>query len=357
MIKYKNLVDMIEIEEDSNQFDIRQEKSKEIFDEFIKILSSKTNIKSLKFTSNSKKISNSSFEFDFNNKKYSLNMNYIKNSGTKNNNNKRFQIKNNLYLKNAINSYFAFLNIGKENLFFITKDITKFIENYIQKEVSKSYSSFWISYNDIRNFLNNKDDNLFIDKKGTLFSKDLNLLIDAFLNDYNNKNSESPAKLKTSFDEIDDEDIFDFVIDNFVENEVEDFDHNNIKNIDNNNKLKRDSRIISDFLKQNQFCKACDSTTTFRKRNEDIQYFEVHHFIPYNMKTQKNFKKTLDSKLNLVTLCANCHRKIHLSCKDEQIIVINKIADKIIGGTFIETYPEYNLDTLIKWYEDLYKKG
>ncbi|WP_338984479.1 HNH endonuclease signature motif containing protein [Spiroplasma endosymbiont of Diplazon laetatorius] len=352
---YKNIVDGLEIEENVNVFDERQKKSRVFFDIFIKSLYKRVKMSTLNFKSDSKKLSENYLKFEFQNKNYFINIVYLKNSGIFGNSNKRFQVKKKLFEDNSINSYFALLNIGEETLFFITSDISEFIKRYKNNSNKKdqSYSSYWVSYEDICNFvLKNTNIEFFVDHKGTIFSKNLEVLIDAYLSGNVITNKKNVIE---NFEDIENDDFFDYV--KLIEESIEDFDQKNIMSVDYNNKLKRDSKIVSDFLIANQFCRACSTKSTFTKKNELIQYFEVHHFIPYNNKTQMNFIKTLDSKINLVTLCPNCHKKIHLSSKEEQEKLIRDIAEKIVTDEFKDVYPEYNIEKLIKWYQDLFKRG
>ena len=47
-----------------------------------------------------------------------------------------------------------------------------------------------------------------------------------------------------------------------------------------------------------------------------LQFVEVHHLIP--MEKQNDFEDSLDVPENIVALCPNCHRKIHLASKSEK---------------------------------------
>lgn len=89
----------------------------------------------------------------------------------------------------------------------------------------------------------------------------------------------------------------------------------------NINYLQR-SRIYKDeALEQaNYQCEFNNSHTTFLVNNK--QYMEGHHLIPIS--NQNKFDKNLDTPINIISLCPNCHKMAHYG--DSNIIkdIINK---------------------------------
>ena len=58
-------------------------------------------------------------------------------------------------------------------------------------------------------------------------------------------------------------------------------------------------------------CELDQSHTTFINRKSKKQYMEAHHLIP--MGKQGDFEYDIDVPENIMSLCPNCHKKIHLS--------------------------------------------
>ncbi|HFV4516746.1 TPA: HNH endonuclease, partial [Escherichia coli] len=48
----------------------------------------------------------------------------------------------------------------------------------------------------------------------------------------------------------------------------------------------------------------------FRRRNSPLNYTEPHHIVP--MSKQDYFENSLDVEENIISLCCNCHKQIHL---------------------------------------------
>ena len=77
-------------------------------------------------------------------------------------------------------------------------------------------------------------------------------------------------------------------------------------------------------FKNNEYkCFFDNSHTTFLRIN-GTQFMEGHHIIPMN--AQKDFKNVnIDRVENILCLCPNCHRKVHLSLKDEKKQLLRKV--------------------------------
>ncbi len=85
-----------------------------------------------------------------------------------------------------------------------------------------------------------------------------------------------------------------------------------------------DRRIKETVFKNNEYkCFFDNSHTTFLRIN-GTQFMEGHHIIPMN--AQKDFKNVnIDRVENILCLCPNCHRKVHLSLKDEKKQLLRKV--------------------------------
>ncbi len=57
-------------------------------------------------------------------------------------------------------------------------------------------------------------------------------------------------------------------------------------------------------------CEYDPSHVTFIGKSTGLPFVEAHHLIP--MKNQPEYEYSLDIEANIVALCPNCHRKIHL---------------------------------------------
>lgn len=63
-------------------------------------------------------------------------------------------------------------------------------------------------------------------------------------------------------------------------------------------------------------CEIDSSHETFINSKDNNPYIEAHHLIP--MAAQGYFENTIDFADNIVTLCPNCHRKIHYALPHER---------------------------------------
>lgn len=89
-------------------------------------------------------------------------------------------------------------------------------------------------------------------------------------------------------------------------------------------KWERDEKEVKNCLKNaNYKCEFDENHATFISDSTKQNYVEAHHLIPLNH--QDKFEHSLDVSGNLVSLCPNCHRKIHLAIKEEQKVIIEKL--------------------------------
>ncbi|WP_342259026.1 HNH endonuclease signature motif containing protein [Spiroplasma endosymbiont of Dioctria linearis] len=115
-------------------------------------------------------------------------------------------------------------------------------------------------------------------------------------------------------------------------------------------KLIRNKKIVTDYLNQVNFCENCLKENTFISLSSGKMYFEVHHFIPYNEEVQKNYEINLDNYYNLVSLCPECHRAIHLS-EQRNTIIKNLFDKKIRIKEFKGFYGENGIEKIISDYK------
>lgn len=93
---------------------------------------------------------------------------------------------------------------------------------------------------------------------------------------------------------------------------------------------KRDSSIGKEALQEAKFLCDLDPThLTFKSKVTNGNFVEAHHLIP--MKQQDEFLWSLDVPGNIMSLCPNCHRKIHHASKKEKKVVVKNLYDKKVN--------------------------
>ena len=65
-------------------------------------------------------------------------------------------------------------------------------------------------------------------------------------------------------------------------------------------------------------CEVDGEHPTFRRRNSPLNYTEPHHIVPMSM--QDDFNTSLDVEENIISLCCNCHKQIHLGQGYEEML-------------------------------------
>lgn len=75
--------------------------------------------------------------------------------------------------------------------------------------------------------------------------------------------------------------------------------------------------------KANFMCEYDKTHYSFRARNSDFMYVEAHHLIPISKGDQ--FGYSLDVAANIVSLCPNCHRCVHLGNDLEKENILRKL--------------------------------
>lgn len=97
-------------------------------------------------------------------------------------------------------------------------------------------------------------------------------------------------------------------------------------------------------------CEIDNSHVTFISAVTSRNFVESHHLIP--MATQAYFEYSIDFAENIVSLCPNCHRKIHYALPQDKKAMIVQLFDRRK-----ELYQEYgvtiNLKTLLNFYNIL----
>lgn len=99
--------------------------------------------------------------------------------------------------------------------------------------------------------------------------------------------------------------------------------------------------------KANFLCEVDNTHITFISRATNKQYMEAHHLIP--LQFQEEFLYSLDIPANIISLCPNCHRKLHLALINDK----KKLLEKLLmnrNDTLKEFGIEINKDELFEIY-------
>lgn len=89
----------------------------------------------------------------------------------------------------------------------------------------------------------------------------------------------------------------------------------------------RDRVIVEQVIKADKHqCEIDANHKTFIMRRNDELYLEGHHLI--RMEHQDRFEKSLDVYANIIGLCPNCHRQLHLGKYAEIRAIISPIYDR-----------------------------
>ncbi|MCY3973656.1 MAG: HNH endonuclease [Candidatus Dadabacteria bacterium] len=94
---------------------------------------------------------------------------------------------------------------------------------------------------------------------------------------------------------------------------------------------KTDPNIKQTVLQNSNFkCQFDETHQTFEGKN-NTPFVEAHHLIPM-AKAGEFYPKQIDLAENIVSLCPNCHRAVHLGNKEEKKIRLKKLYDIKIDG-------------------------
>lgn len=97
----------------------------------------------------------------------------------------------------------------------------------------------------------------------------------------------------------------------------------------------------------NHKCEFDNTHLTFTRRNSDLNYTEPHHLVPITY--HNNFKISLDVEENIVSLCCNCHKQIHLGQGFE--VMLEKLYDER-KDLLKRVEIDISLDDLIELYKN-----
>ncbi len=295
-IQYRNIYHNKIITEFEEDYSLRNLSQEEFENMFLKKLNSKIILKE-----NVAGIFCYSVEID--DLKLNIYFQNLRNSGLPKDDKKRFQIGNKLPITDEdTNAWFiGSYNTGDKLLFVITEDIdfAKRVKNI------KSSSSIWVDFNGlVEGYKHGKS--IWDNNSGRrYFCFESNYFNDDLLKNQIKKILSITSKPTYIYNKSDIYKLFD--------------ESTHIQTIEESITLKRDSDLRKIAIRNADFkCEICKTEYTFLDKEGEM-YFEGHHLIPYNYKSQQNFKFLLDTQSNITCLCPNCHKKIHHSKEDVQV--------------------------------------
>lgn len=87
---------------------------------------------------------------------------------------------------------------------------------------------------------------------------------------------------------------------------------------------KRSSILKNQVIRGQKYrCEINKNHSSFLSRSNKQPYMEGHHIIPMNK--QPEFNCSLDIYANIMCLCPNCHKQLHLGEDQERITILKKI--------------------------------
>ena len=118
--------------------------------------------------------------------------------------------------------------------------------------------------------------------------------------------------------------------------------------LSNKYKYQRNPSISAYALKvANYLCEIDPTHETFIQANLR-NYVEGHHVIP--MHAQEDFEYSIDVPENIVALCPNCHRKVHLSEIEIKLKIVEKLFNIINKRKLSDRKIKITVDQLRKYY-------
>lgn len=118
---------------------------------------------------------------------------------------------------------------------------------------------------------------------------------------------------------------------------------------DSEEELMYSSYNTKELAKKNAWykCEYKSEHKTFKSNSTKNLYVEAHHLIPFSKR--KEFEINIDIEENLVALCPNCHRKIHLAIKEEKIELLEPLYNLKIKN-MIENWIKISKEELFSFY-------
>lgn len=102
----------------------------------------------------------------------------------------------------------------------------------------------------------------------------------------------------------------------------------------------------------NYSCEYCAEHKSFEKASDGRRYTEAHHLIP--LSKHGEFQKSLDNPANIVSLCSECHNRLHYGKDKEEILktLYEQRKDRLKKAEI-----EVDFDKLLGFYDIKGKRG
>ncbi len=101
-------------------------------------------------------------------------------------------------------------------------------------------------------------------------------------------------------------------------------------------------------IKANYHCEINSHHESFISQVTKHNYVEAHHLVP--LKSQLDFKKALDNRANIISLCPNCHRLLHHATFQEKKPLLEKLFNKEKEDDLTKLGTPITLEGLYKLY-------
>ena len=149
-----------------------------------------------------------------------------------------------------------------------------------------------------------------------IFFKDRNyswISLTSVLTDRNAKINELAIKLKQEWLTAEQKQsiINQYRIDYLIDDDDDEILHSS-QNVKENAKIRDEYKCMID-----------ESHITFNSKSNWMNYVEAHHLIPFS--ERNNYNLSIDIIENMVCLCPNCHRKIHLAVDEQKKELLNPL--------------------------------
>lgn len=100
-------------------------------------------------------------------------------------------------------------------------------------------------------------------------------------------------------------------------------------------------------IRDNYQCEMDHNHITFNARSNGMNYVEAHHLIPFSERNR--YDLSIDVVENIVCLCPNCHRKIHLAIDEQKKQLLNPLFNSKIEE-LNKVWINLDIETLYHYY-------
>lgn len=104
--------------------------------------------------------------------------------------------------------------------------------------------------------------------------------------------------------------------------------------------------ILSDFS-----CEFEQTHKSFSAKKSKRNYVEAHHLIPLKYYYDEKYSNSIDVSANIVSLCPNCHKCIHLGSDNEKLILLSKLFSDERQQRLEQAGISISFDELKKYYQ------